>query len=52
MDFKQNQQSLKLADEKKDEIEIEENNLEVSSDDSGEDTNINININNNKKGVK
>ena len=33
MDLENNQQKLQVTDEKVEEIEIEENNLEVSSDD-------------------
>ena len=50
MDLENNQQKLQVTDEKVEEIEIEENNLEVSSDDSEND--MNVNIINNKKGVK
>ena len=50
MDLEHNQQKLQFTDEKVEEIEIEENNLKVSSDDSEND--MNANIINNKKGVK
>ena len=45
-----NQQPQQFTDEKVEEIEIEEINLEVSSDDNEND--MNVNIINNKKGVK
>ena len=50
MDLEHNQQTQQFTDEKVEGIEIEENNLEVSSDDSEND--MNTNIINNKKGVK
>ena len=42
MDLENNQQKLQVTDEKVEEIEFEENNLEVSSDDSENGMNVNI----------